>query len=159
MIKLLFCIITLVTCDNINHSNNKNYTTMKWKFETPDLLTAISKAKNEKALTSDLAQVYSKIQNEHTFKSKEILAYIDATNGIIYFSGLEKQNGNDIDTLTISFEIPDIWEQYIEYAPGFDELALTSLKKALTYNEKEQPLITTYKIIAETELGDKTNIN
>lgn len=159
MLKLLFCIIVLVSCNNLNNSNYKNNSTIQWKFETPNYLTANSNAQNENELTADLAQVYTKIQNEHLFKSTEILAYIDATNGVIYFSGLDQQNENNIDTLIISFEIPNLWEQYIEYAPGFDDLTLKSLKNALINKQKEQPVITTYKIIAETELGDKTKIN
>ena len=132
---------------------------MNWELSSPELLIAVSQANDDNGLISDLSLVYNKIQNEHLFKSKEILSYIDATNGRIYFSGLDKQDGNNIDSLTISIAIPEIWEQNIDNAYDFDELVLLALKAAFSYNTEKQSTIFSYKIIAETELGDKITIN
>lgn len=69
------------------------------------------------------------------------------------------QNDNNIDLLTLSVEVPIIWEQNNDNAYNFDELVLAALKSALTYNEKKESNIGSYKVIVETELGDKTTIN
>jgi tRNA A37 threonylcarbamoyladenosine modification protein TsaB len=131
---------------------------MNWELASSELLTTISQARNKDELISDLSLVYQKIQNDHAFKSKEILAFIDATNGIIYFSGLDEQNGNNIDSLIMSVGIPEIWEQN-DNAYDFDEVVLLALKAALSYNKKRESKTISYKIIAETELGDKTALN
>ncbi|MBI1307596.1 MAG: hypothetical protein GC181_13420 [Bacteroidetes bacterium] len=166
MKKIILTLFTgvqlLYSCQDNNQKKSDNYsnkTKMEWKSVASDLLATTSQAENETELISDLAKVYSKIQDEHYFMNKQILAFVDGTNGVIYFSSLEKQDGNNIDSLTLSVNIPEIWEQNIDNSYDFDELVMQALKAALTFNDKKESNITSYKVTVETELGDRTKIN
>lgn len=128
---------------------------MNWVNDTEsDMLSTVSHSRNKKELVSDLFNAFTKIDQDNCFKSKELLAFVDATNGSIFISGLDTFNEQLIDTFTVFIQVPEIWEMYLEDASTFDDIVISSIKESFMSNEFRKKK----KIVIKDELGNKIKV-
>jgi hypothetical protein len=91
------------------------------------------------------------------FSEKQLLFYIDATNGNIFISGYNNMTREVFDNKGISIEFANYWE-VADNSVEFDETLISSIKKALNSDTGE---ITkeNHQVYYQTEIGEAQKIH
>ena len=126
---------------------------MMWKQEeNSSLLTFESSATTSNALQSDLELVFDRLNKERIIENKEILLFIDATNGVVIISGYDHQSSESLDDNKIWIWLQNFWEENSN-AYDFDDIVMTTLIKTMRTNVGAQTK-KLFKVYLQTELED-----
>lgn len=112
-------------------------------------LTYHSKSKEVSELTSDLEKVLEYLNSKALIDAKQILFYIDATNGNVYISGFKPQTGDFDDDKGIWIQLQALWDD--NDAADFDEFVIEAIKQSLQTQTGKQSL-ELFDIYYQTEI-------
>ena len=131
---------------------------MEWKIESTNnrFLTCESTAIEKEQLVVDIETVLNKIISEKIIDAKQILFYINATNGYIVITGYSSETEETFDESGIWIELRNLWENE-QNAYDFDEFVLSSIKKAFKTKLGEQTK-KNYQVFYKTEEDDVEKI-
>ncbi len=121
------------------------------KKEDSSYLTYNSESKIVSELSSDLEKVLENLNSKQLIDSKQILFYIDATNGNIFISGFNSQSGEVYDDKGIWIELEELWDD--NNSMDFDEFVIKSIKKALK-TQIGKRTIELFEIYYQTEVDE-----
>jgi hypothetical protein len=126
--------------------------------------TYSSNGVNSIIISKDLIIILVKLENKVKLnielEIKELLFYIDATNGVIFCSGFNIGLKETIDCTMCHFELDALWNNLEDNGYSsidFDIIAEESIKKAFE-SEIGKRLKLNYQVLIETEEGDRIEI-
>lgn len=126
---------------------------MTWtQEENSSILHFESSATTSDALQKDLELVFERLNKGQIIQNKEILVFIDATNGAIIISGYDHQSLESVGDNKIWIWLRNFWEEN-KNAYDFDDIVVTTLVKTMWTNVGSQTK-KLFKLYYQTELDD-----
>ncbi|MFC0775465.1 hypothetical protein [Terrimonas alba] len=104
---------------------------MTWKQDNNlPFLTFESVATTANELKADLELVLERLNKEEIISNRQILLFIDATNGHIFISEYDRRADEAFDEKGIWIELENLWQEN-DNAYDFDDIVVKAIKKAL----------------------------
>jgi hypothetical protein len=120
-------------------------------------ITCISEATSEENLAFDLKEIFEKNHKQQLLNHKQIIIYIDATNGVLYISGYNSISDKHDDSVRIILHLSKLSERYGDDANNFDDIVISSL--TLIEAEIDDSIKKNYEVYYQTESSDTEPLN
>ncbi len=122
---------------------------MSWTDRISNIKTFRIESTIKSDMTQKLETLFAEINGDEFLETRQLLIYIDATNGNLFISAFNSETKEVFDDRAIFVELTNFWEEN-QNAYDFDEIIINCIKSAYNKNEKTQFRIK-YKVYYQTE--------